>query len=280
MKRILKALRHPEMISRWFRQRFIVSFVIPLPIRQLLGSVLPPYRSSRFRSVYLVTYGRSGSTLLAGYLSMLPGFDLRGENYLYMMPMAQSDERMAQLAALKYAGRHKTSSPWYGSQQASYPRFRRQIKRMVLNQLYPKSPIPKTLGFKEIRWWYRLTPTRFEQDLDWLTGLFPKGAIVVLTRDLEKVFAGAWWAEMSEVERAEAEPKLREFEKLALEYVASHPDHAFHVTYEGFTSDESVARALTEFLGVSFKANRWRKALGTRFSYPSKPDEKTETKSL
>lgn len=280
MNKVIKALKNPAMVARWLRRSIKVHFLIPLTIRRILGAILPPYRRSRFRSVYLVTYGRSGSTLLTGYLSMLPGFDLRGENYLYMLPMAQSDERMKQLTDLRYGDRHKTASPWYGSQQASYPRFRRQLQRMVLNQLYPMRPIPKTLGFKEIRWWYRLTPERFESDLDWLTGLFPAGGIVVLTRDLEKVFAGAWWAQMSETERAEAEPKLRQFEKLALEYVAAHPDRAFHVTYEGFTSDEHVARELTEFLGVSFKPARWRKALGTRFSYPSKPDEKTATKSL
>lgn len=278
MKKVLKAMRNPQMISRWLRAKVTISLIIPLPIRALLGWLLPPYRRSRFRSLYVVTYGRSGSTLLTGYLSMLPGVDLRGENYLYMLPMAQSDERIKQLAALRYADRHKTASPWYGSQQTSYRRFRRQLKALLLNQLYPKRPIPKTLGFKEIRWWYRLTPERFESDLNWLTGLFPRGGIVFLTRDLEKVFAGAWWAEMTQAERADTEPKVRLFEQLASEYVAANPDRAIHVTYEGFTTDESVARELTEFLGFTYKPERWRKALGTRFSYPS--EVKTPTKSL
>lgn len=250
--------------------------VLPWWLRVALGWLLPPYRHSKFRSLYVLTYGRSGSTLLTGYLSMLPGINLRGENYLYMLPLARSDERMAQLDQLRYSDRHMTSSPWYGSQLSSYPRFRRQIKRLLLDQMYPIGPIPKTLGFKEIRWWYQLDVNRFDQDLNWLLDLFPKGAVVLLTRDLEKVFAGAWWAEMSEAERDRSVGGLRAFERSALAFVAKHPDRAFHVTYEGFTTSEDVAAELTQFLGLKFKRRLWKKALERRFSYPS---ESAATKS-
>lgn len=279
MNKVLKGFRHPEMVLRWARTVIKVNVALPLWLRRLAGRLLPPYRHSKFRSLYVLTYGRSGSTLLTGYLSMLPGIDLRGENYLYMLPFAQSDERMLALSQLRYADRHKTSSPWYGSQQSSYPRYRRQLRKLLLDQLYPLRPIPKTLGFKEIRWWYRLSPDRFEQDLTWLLDLFPRGGVVVLTRDLEKVFSGAWWAEMSDDERRNAQAQLQQFETLAKEYVANFPDRAIHVTYEGFTSDPGMARELTEFLGLGFRERIWRKALGTRFSYPSQRPQTADTKS-
>lgn len=279
MKKILKGLRHPEMVLRWLRQSIKLNLALPLWFRRIVGALLPPYRHSRFRSLYVLTYGRSGSTLLTGYLSMLPGIDLRGENYLYMLPFAESDERIWQLSKLRYSDRHKTSSPWYGSQQSSYPRYRRHLRKLLLDQLYPLRPIPKTVGFKEIRWWYRLSPERFERDLNWLLDLFPRGGVVLLTRDLEKVFAGAWWAEMSDAERSNAEVQLRQFEQLAKEYVAKYPERGFHVTYEGFTADQEMARGLTEFLGLPFRERVWRKALGTRFSYPSQRPQTAETNS-
>lgn len=35
---------------------------------------------SRFGSVLIITYGRSGSTLLQGILNSIPGYLIRGEN--------------------------------------------------------------------------------------------------------------------------------------------------------------------------------------------------------
>lgn len=275
---VAKGLRHPSIIRRVIQRKMQGKLVTPYLFRRALGIVLPPYGRRRFRSVYVVTYGRSGSTLLTGYLSMLPGFDIRGENYLYALPLARTDERIKQLSNLKYGQRHKTSSPWYGSHLTSYARFRRQMRRMFLDQMYPLGPIPKTLGFKEIRWWYQLDEERFESDLDWLVSLFAPGAIVVLTRDLERVFGGAWWAEMSEIEKSEVAPKIEAFEKRALDYVKNNPERAFHVTYEGFTSDENVAHQLTEFLGVKFSQKRWAKALNTSFSYPSERKDETNSR--
>lgn len=277
LETVAKALRHPSIIRRVIQRKLQGKLVTPYLFRRVMGMALPPYGHRKFRSVYVVTYGRSGSTLLTGYLSMLPGFDLRGENYLYALPLSQVDERMKQLSGLKYGERHLTSSPWYGSQQSSYARFRRQVRRLLLDQLYPLRPIPKVIGFKEIRWWYRLEETRFEMDLDWLRGVFAPGAVIVLTRDLEKVFSGAWWAEMTEIEKSEVAPKIEAFEKRALDYVRNNPSNAFHVTYEEFITNEGKARELTEFLGMKFSEKRWRKALDTSFSYPS--ERKAETNS-
>jgi hypothetical protein len=200
---------------------------------------------------------------------MLPGVRLRGENYLFPLPLAEADERLRQLANLSYGNREKTASPWYGSQLISYARWRRDMRHAVLNQLYPRQPFPRTLGFKEIRWWYRLPADRFDSILDWLVALFPKGGVVVLTRSLDKVMAGAWWAELSEEERAHQRAQLEAFEANALAYVAKNPDHAHAVTYEAFTTDIECARGLTQFLGLRFNEKTWRKALNQQFSYKS-----------
>jgi hypothetical protein len=37
-------------------------------------------KPARFPNIFVVTYGRSGSTLLQGVLNGIPGFLIRGEN--------------------------------------------------------------------------------------------------------------------------------------------------------------------------------------------------------
>lgn len=269
-RKLVRAIKEPRLLAGFIRRQVKSTYIWPYWLRVLTSALLPPYiHASRFRSLYVLTYGRSGSTLLTGYLSMLPGIRLRGENYLFPLPLAEADERLRHVTNLSYGNREKTASPWYGSQLTSYARWRRDIRRAVLNQLYPRQPFPRTLGFKEIRWWYRLPADRFEAILGWLVGLFSPGAVVVLTRDLDRVMAGAWWAELSEEERASQRSQVEAFEARALDYARNHADHAHAVTYEGFTSDPDVARALTEFLGLRFDEKTWRRALSQEFSYKS-----------
>ncbi len=267
---LLEAARNPG----WFSARLATRARMPLWLRATLGELLPPWRgTSRFRSAYVVTYGRSGSTLVTGYLSRLPGFDIRGENYLFPLPLADAEARLADAVALRYSGRELPASPWYGSQQLSTIQWKRDIRRALLNQLYPKQPIPKTIGFKEIRWWYRMDDTDFEQKLQWLISVRKPGAIVFLTRDLDRTMAGAWWAEQSEEERAESREGLEKFEEMALAYAAAHPDHSIHITYEEFAADPASAQRLCALLGVQFREDVYRATLATRYSYRSKPTD-------
>lgn len=270
--KVLAAVRDPARAAGLIREQVRIMIagrnLWPYWFRLLTGALLPPYaRTSRFRSLYVVTYGRSGSTLLTGWLSMLPGVLLRGENFLFPLPLAEADERMREFSDLRFRGTEKTTSAWYGLELSSYARWRRDIRRAVLNQLYPRQPFPRTLGFKEIRWWSRVPPDRFEATLDWLTSLFPPGGVVVLTRNLDDVMASAWWAELQGEERAHQRTQLEAFEQRALAYVRNHPDHACAITYEDFTTDAGCAKSLTEFLGVPWNEKVWRNALSQPFSY-------------
>lgn len=242
----------------------------PYWLRVWLGNVIPVAGASRMKSLYVVTYGRSGSTLLTGYLSKLPGIDLKGENYLFPLPLADAEARLADAVALKYGGRQKSSSPWYGSQLFNLERWQRDIRRALLNQLYPRQPIPKTIGFKEIRWWYRLSEQDFERKLQWLIGIRPPGGIVFLTRNLDKTMAGAWWATQSDEDRAHSRAGLEKFEELAKQYASVHTDHSVLVTYEDFTTSPDPARRICDMLGITFEERVWKQTLGERYSYPSR----------
>ena len=66
------------------------------------------------RFVFIFTYGRSGSTLLSGYLNALPGYCIRGENYMAVAHLC------AFYRAIKASKGHTakksglTVHPWYG----------------------------------------------------------------------------------------------------------------------------------------------------------------------
>ncbi len=270
---LLTAARNPS----WLLLRVGVHVQVPLWLRSTLGVVLPPWRGrSHFRSVYVVTYGRSGSTLLTGYLSRLPGFDIRGENYLFPLPLADAEARLADASALRYGNRANQQSPWYGSHLFSMVRWQRDVLRALLNQLYPFQAIPKTIGFKEIRWWYRMDESDYEQKLKWLVSVRSPGAVIFLTRDLDRTMASAWWAKQSEQERMKSRGRLEAFEQLIKCYSDAHPDHAIHITYEDFAAGPAEAERLCRMLGVKFDERVYRQTLATRYSYSATSDTPSE----
>jgi hypothetical protein len=214
-----------------------------------------------------VTYGRSGSTLLAGYLSNLPGIDLKGENYLFPIPLAQAESALARAVARPQRNQHLPTKPWYGSHELDLDRWRSDVRRALLNQLYPSTRIPKTLGFKEVRWWELLQDSGLPEVLEWLLEVRPPGALVFLTRRLDDVLASAWWSELGPEERAEARQGLERFEAAMARFADTHPESCVHVTYEDFCAGPETAERLCAFLGVAFDPQVYADTLATRYSY-------------
>ena len=241
---------------------------LPLSWRKRLGDLLPPNRGiSRFRSLYVVTYGRTGSTLLTSYLSHLPGIDLKGENFMFPLFGFEAEERITKARRKSYSGRESKTSPWYGAHQFNPLQWRVDQLDAMLNQLYPQQLIPKTIGFKEIRWEREFAFDRFEESLDWLLSLRSPGGAVLLTRDLDQVMNSAWWATMAPAEQAEARARLAELDQKIGEFAAAHPERAIHITYESFTSTPAEASRLCTWLGVAFDERLWREVLDRRHSY-------------
>lgn len=273
-----RAARHPlhytRAILRRLGRKLTRRLPLPFALRDWLGRVLPPNSgTSRMRSVYVVTYGRSGSTLLTGYLSRLPGFDLKGENFLFPIPGFEAEQRLMKARHKPYGGRDLPASPWYGSHRFNRDQWRRDFARAVLNQLYPNQVIPKTVGFKEIRWYRMVKPVDFAATLDWLRELRAPGAVIFLFRDLDKVLTSAWWAEMPPDKQANSRRKLEKFEEMSREYAAANPQAATVVTYEEFTTDPAAAERICRLLGIEFREQVWRQTLDARYSFKTEGRE-------
>lgn len=242
----------------------------PYWVRALLGAWWPSLTTSRFRSLFVVTYGRSGSTLLTGYLSALPGVRLRGENGLFPVGLVDAARRLTATIAAGRTGDSPTQ-PWFGAGDLNQARWDRDIRRAVLNQLYPAQPIPPTVGFKEIRWWEVLGPEGFADGMEWLLRFRPPGAVVFLTRDLDAVMASARHAKLPAADRPGRREELARFEEAMQQFAAAHPDNTMILQYEEFIARPEAPRRLCAMLGVPFDERTWRRTLGVSHSYSRNP---------
>ena len=143
----------------------------------------PPRKPWEPRFVFVVTYGRSGSTLLQGLVNALPGALLRGENNFYLLHIfrAWADLRSFRRQYAKDADRGPRSA-FYGLDETSMRDFVHMARRLVIRQLLgsvDRGDV-ELLGFKEVLW-HRVEPEETAAFFAFLEALFP-GAVYLLNQ--------------------------------------------------------------------------------------------------
>jgi hypothetical protein len=213
----------------------------------------------RLRHLFIVTYGRSGSTLLQGVLNSIPGYLIRGENdgsiyHLHQFHAAcvQRRRRLRRRFELPL----DTTNPHFGLDefptQASIRILRRLITRTVLR---PENDT-RVAGFKEIRWYQDDLP----EYVDFLRTVFPDARFLVNTRDHAAVLKSGWWPDKPQ------DGRLERMESAILDLARSLGDAAYRVHFDDYTADPTILRGLFDWLGEEFDESRVRAVLGVRHS--------------
>jgi hypothetical protein len=220
--------------------------------------------------VFVLTYGRSGSTLVQGLLNSIPGYLVRGENrqilrHLWAFDREGLAERQTQRRKQRKRGAEPGSSdvtsPLFGMDNFAHRAALNHARKMAVRTLFRPEADTRVTGFKEIQWGEEDTPAYVE----WLQEVFPGAKFVINTRDLGAVAQSAWWAE-----EPDAAADLQRREKLLLRLKDQLGDAAYHIKYDEYTADPTVLRGLFEWLGEPWDEAAVRAVLDTRHSYKPK----------
>lgn len=230
-------------------------------LERLRGSapVAPAPDDSELQHLFIVTYGRSGSTLLQGVLCSQPGFLIRGENggvleQLFRFHQRVMREREAHLGEVPTTPR----SPWHGIDGYPPDLALANMRTLVTQTLLRPLPDTRVVGFKEIRWPAKDLPAF----LDFMLALFPGARFVVNTRDLDAVVRSGFWADKP---NARATVKAAEARMLAATEALG--DRAYRVHYDDYVADPAVLAGLFAWLGEEFDLERVRIVMSRRHSY-------------
>jgi hypothetical protein len=217
--------------------------------------------------LFVVTYGRSGSTLLQGVLNSIPGYLIRGENrqalrHLWEFHRTAVEERRrqrrSQLSHGLEPGSHTATNAFYGIDEFPVRRSLSGIRRLALDTILRPEPDTRVTGFKEVRW--------LEEDVaayvEWLQRVFPGARFVINTRNLDDVSQSKWWAG-----NPDAHEVLRAVETRLLALAESLGEAGFRVHYDDYVADPSRLRPLFEWLGEEYDESRVRAVMETPHSY-------------
>lgn len=210
------------------------------------------------RFLFIVTYGRSGSTLLQGIISSIPGYLIRGENGGVAYHLYRFHKIVSERGAAKRAKWNSPQSAWFGI--SGYPQelALREMRRLLLTTLVRPEEDSCVVGYKEIRWLH----DDLHEYVDFLRAVFPGARFVVNTRNLDDVVASKWWARDPQSRRV-----LEDAEARMLQLVDRLGDDAFHVHYDDYAFHPGKLRGLFEWLGEEFDEARVAEVMARRHSY-------------
>lgn len=201
---------------------------------------------TRLGYLFIVTYGRSGSTLLQGILNSIPGYLIRGENravvyrlYEFHSTLLSASGEFARPADLT------SRDSWFGVDEYAASLAVSRMRALVLDTVLRPQPDTRVTGFKEIRWWQR----DWRGYLAFLQQLFPGARFVLNTRDHIGVAKSKWWANQPE---HDVLAKLAQYEVQLDAMAASLGPSAYRVHYDDYVADPSVLAGLFDWLGEPF----------------------------
>lgn len=209
--------------------------------------------------VFVMTYGRSGSTLLQALLNTAPGVLIRGENramtyhlYQYHATAVREAQRVKQVARRPF-------NPWFGMCDYPVELSLERIRELVIDTLLRPEPDTRLLGFKEVRWYYE----DLADYVGFLRAAFPGCRFIVNTRRLEDVARSGWWRD-----RHDSLVELRETEERILAVAERLGESAYSVNYDDYSTAPERLRGLYEWLDLPFEPEQARQVISARTYAP------------
>ncbi|WP_300676174.1 sulfotransferase [Nocardioides sp.] len=191
--------------------------------------------------VFVVTFGRSGSTLVQGLLNAMPRTLIRGENAFFVKGQFESAQ-----AAVTFAERHakhhagRKSSAFYGVRNFARPTFVKHARALSLEMLYGKVEARSVdrIGFKEVLW-HQIEPDQTEPFFTWFDHVFPGARFVLNTRTPEVSVDSGFWKDQ---DRDLALARMSRVMEIQEWLEQRWPERTYRTRYETLTGADAERR--------------------------------------
>lgn len=194
--------------------------------------------------VFIITYGRSGSTLVQTLLQSINGYFIRGENANALLPLFQSVTRIAK-ARVDHGYREiEERGPWYGINRVEPDLYAKKLIDVFVEEIIQPPEDARVIGFKEIR--VHEAGEEFERYLDFMATHFTPAKFIFNKRGWEDVANSGWWKNCAP---EMVKDMVGEADQLYDDYVTKYPERCFVAQYEDYVGNPDYWRAMFDFLG-------------------------------
>jgi hypothetical protein len=210
-------------------------------------AMLSTPRLRNYKYVFIVTYGRTGSTLLQKILCNIPGCYIAGENMNALHGIYQS-VRDSFILKKDYGYFHvPMDHPWHGAHAVNPQAFANQMIKAFVNNVINPPRGAKVIGFKEIR--YLQVLDSLDGYLRFMANVFPDSIFIINTRAATSVGKSGWWKD-SDQDKLSAD--IVRFESIADQVMADLPAQFVKISYEDWNKNPEALRPVYAKLGEHF----------------------------
>ena len=214
--------------------------------------------------VIIITYGRSGSTLLQAILNSCEGVHISGENggiinhlfYTYKILKKIKDK----------PGRDQKSmysnQPWFNIDTVNLKRFRRKSVNLFFREVVNPPNDCHTMGFKEIRFFD--SPDDFLDLLNFISISIPNCKFIFNSRNLISVSKSGWWKKNPEENVIK---RLEKYEMLMQKGMERFPQHSYWIKFDDYVTNPMMLEPLFEFIDVPFDKETVESILSVKLTH-------------
>ena len=214
---------------------------------------------ARFPFVFIVTYGRSGSTLLQGILNSIPGYCIRGENYSALFYLFVATEHVKEARGRFGTQTTDSSASWFGADRLDAEAFSKRLADAFLEACLKPPSDARCVGFKEIRYLQSdIADELFPAYLDFLQSAFPGAALIFNVRNIADTAGSGWWRDRNW--KTVTEQLIRAVERFK-SYAATR-SNCIVFSYDSLIADPTYCRSLFDFLDEPFDREALERTLG------------------
>jgi Sulfotransferase family len=212
--------------------------------------------------VFIVTYGRSGSTLLQHIIGSLSGYHIAGENSNALFGLFQSYSSCVKAKSNGTPNTRRIEDPWFGAHAVKPFHYGQKLAALFISEVLRPPDDARVIGFKEIR--YFENPRELEAYLTFMRTFFVPAKFIFNIRTPEEVAKSGWWKNRPE---ADVIPQVQKWHTMIDDYVRAHPADSFCVRYNDYVSDHLALVPLFEFLGETYDPDQIAKIMAVKLSH-------------
>jgi Sulfotransferase family len=211
-----------------------------------------PPKWTSYRYVFVVTYARSGSTLLQSLLNSCNGVQIRGENNNALFHLYRAISAVQ--ATRKFGWHPQTKArdePWYGAGEVKPLLLEANLLNSFVRNVLAPDPATKVTGFKEVRYNRQfIANEHFAPYMDYLLAKFPNSKIVFNSRRADDVVKSGFLAKQNphnvRTAVAEADTNFATYD--------AGSDRTIHMYYEDYVADHAQIHRMLSFLNLDWNA--------------------------
>jgi hypothetical protein len=218
--------------------------------------------------LFVLSCGRTGSTVVQGVLNSTPGVLIRGENggvltdlFRFHATARYHRDRLARESQFL-----QSTNAWFGIDGYPEDLARRELRQLATDLLFRPGPDVHTVGCKEIKW-SRVDASDYVR---FLREVFPGARFILSSRRLEDVATSGWWSR-----RENAMAELTVLDTTIRSAMQELGSNGFEMRYEDFADNPGGLQPMFKWLGLPFQAAVVAATLSRRHSY--EPRAKLQT---